>query len=163
MGHSSLRKLILGGAIAALGAWYAIDTFLPGAGPAKAGAATADVAKIPEIGDEPLPAVASRIPEAELAERRLLSAAPWPANPFFRAGTRKRGGEHGHEHTPASGTEQRYVLSATISGEKPLAMINGTVLSMGDRLGDGSMITAIDDYAVTLQGPQGPWVLELSE
>jgi hypothetical protein len=164
MSRSSLRKLILVGAIAALSAWLAIDTFLPAAGPAQARAATPDVARIPEIVGELLPEAASTIPEAELAERRLLAAAPWPADPFFRtATTRKHGGETRHEQAPASGANRPYVLSATVSGERPLAMINGTVLSVGDRLGDGSTITAIDNYAVTLQGPQGPWVLELSE
>ena len=105
-----------------------------------------------------------RAEEAELAERQLLLAAPWPADPFFRdVATRKHGGNSGDVHTPASRADQPYVLSATISGERPLAMINGTVLAVGDRLGDGSTITAIDNCAVTLQGPQGPWVLELSE
>jgi len=164
MSRSSLRKLILGAAIAALSVWYAIDTFLPTAGPAKARAARADVAKIPEIAEEPPPAAASTIPETELAERRSLAAAPWPADPFFRtAAPRQHGGETGHEQAPASRANQPYVLSATISGERPLAMINGTVLTVGDRLGDGSTITAIDNYAVTLQGSQGSWVLELSQ
>jgi hypothetical protein len=55
------------------------------------------------------------------------------------------------------------VLTATVSGERPLAMINGRVLSVGNRLEDGSIITGIDEYAVRLRGSQGPWILRLPE
>jgi hypothetical protein len=55
------------------------------------------------------------------------------------------------------------VLNGVLSGTKPLAMINGLVVTVGDRLADGSVITAIDSRSVTLQGPQGPWTLELAK
>jgi hypothetical protein len=161
MNRSNLRKLILGGAIAALGVWYVLGQLLPGIGPAKAGAATVDAAAVCEVADESLALVVST-DAPELDQRRLLAAAPWPANPFFRAAA----GEpeaHRQGRAAVSATEPRYALTATLSGEQPLAMINGEVLSIGDRLGDGSTITAINDWAVSLQGPHGPWILRLSE
>jgi hypothetical protein len=165
MNRSGLRKLILGAAIAALSAWVGLEQLLPGTGPAQAGAApAAAVAQQALLGELSAPAEAT-IPPAELAARRQLAAGPWPRDPFFRFTAPRHGGADGQPDTAARGAavQPRYVLSATLGGEKPLAMINGTVMSVGDRLGDGSTITAIDNYAVTLQGPQGPWILRLSE
>ena len=162
MSRSSLRKLILGSAIAALGVWYALEHVPTGAGPAEARAATTNAASLDEIVRELSPPTASLTPLDELEERRVLAAAPWPADPFFHFVAPEHEG-HGRERTTISDTRPRFALTATMGGDHPLAIINGTVLSIGDQLADGSKITAIDDYAVKLQGPYGPWILKLSE
>lgn len=162
MNRSGLRKLTLGGAIAALSTWYGLRQFLADVAPAEAEATTVAATDIDEIVGQLSTPPAPTISPAELRERGLLAAAAWPANPFFRFAAPEQA-QGGQEQTAHSEIGPRFLLNAIISGEQPLAMINGTVHSVGDHLADGSTITAIDEYAVTLQGPHGPWTLRLSE
>lgn len=166
MSPSGYRKLVFGSAIAGLSIWYGVSQLLPGTGPAQAEAATGESVAIDEVFAE-LSAATPVISEARLREQRILAAADWPENPFFHpvsarpVESREDAEEEGE---PSRGGEQpRFVLNAIISGTEPLAMINGLVVAIGDQLADGSVITAIDTYSVTLQRPQGPWILRLSE
>jgi hypothetical protein len=162
MSRSRLRKLILGAAIAALSAWYELGQLLTGAGPSEAGAMTAGTIDADSVVGAMWFPTTPPFPQAELRERSRLTEAAWPADPFFRGGVggREPSGESG---VMVGETDFRPLLTAILQGDEPLAMINGAVLSVGDRLADGSTITAIDDYKVRLQGPQGPWILRLSE
>jgi len=162
MNRSGLRKLILGGVIAALSAWYGLRQFLGDAAPSQAEAATADVTDIEEIVGQWSTSASPTIPPAGPRARGLLAAAAWPADPFFRLATPEQTPGR-PEETPHSEIGPRFLLNAIISGQRPLAMINGTVHSVGARLADGSTIIAIGEYAVSLQGPHGPWTLRLSE
>lgn len=165
MDPSGYRKLVFGCAIAGLSIWYGISQLLPEAGPAQAEATTGESVATEEVLAEwsaPAPATS----EARLRELRILAATDWPEDPFFRTVSAHpaESREDVQEREPSRGTGQpRLVLNAIISGAKPLAMIDGLVVAIGDQLADGSVITAIDTYSVTLQRPQGPWILRLSE
>jgi hypothetical protein len=166
MDASGYRKLVFGCAIAGLSLWYGISQLVPGAGPAPAEATTGESVAIEEVlagWSVPAPATS----EAWLREQATLAATDWPEDPFFGAvsahlaESREDAEEAGE---PSRGTEQpRFVLNAIISGAEPLAMIDGLIVAVGYQLADGSVITAIDTYSVTLQRPQGPWILRLSE
>ena len=162
MSRSGVRKLILGSAIAGLSLWYGLRQHLTGAGPSVAEATTADAMNIDEILGALSPAAVTAEMQAELRERRLLAGAAWPADPFFKLTASEQQPDR-QEQAADGAIGPRFLLKAIMSGERPLAMINGTVCAIGDRLADGSTIIAIDDYTVTLQGPQGPWLLKLSE
>lgn len=162
MNRSGLRKLILGSAIAALSLWYGLRQHLTGAGPSVAEATTAEVMNIDEILGALSPVAVTAEMQAELRERRLLAEAAWPADPFFKF-TAPDQQQVQQEQAVDGAMGPRFLLKAIMSGERPLAMINGTVCAVGDRLADGSTIIAIDDCTVTLKGPQGPWLLRLSE
>jgi len=89
-------------------------------------------------------------------------AAVWPRDPFFRfadpgAGEETRAGPADPRPTA------RFALSAVLSGSPPLALINGRVVAVGDRLADGSIVVAIDADSVTLEGSQGSWTLRLRD
>ena len=166
MNPSRYRKLVFGCAIAGLSIWYGISQLLPGVGPAQSEATTGESVAI----DEVLAGLSVATPAtstARLREQRILAAADWPQDPFFHpisAYPVESREDAEEEHGPSRGAEQpRLVLIAIISGAEPLAMIDGLVVAIGDQLADGSVITAIDTYSVTLQRPQGPWTLRLSE
>jgi hypothetical protein len=160
MNRNGLRKVILGGVIAALSTWYGLRQFLGDAAPSPADAAATDVTDIEMIVGQL--STAATIPQPAPPEPAPPAATPWPADPFFRFAAPERA-QGRQVQTSPSASGPRFLLNAIISGQRPLAMINGTVHSVGERLADGSTIVAIGEYAVTLQGPQGPWTLELPE
>jgi hypothetical protein len=155
---------VFGCAIAGLGIWLGVSQLFPDAGPAEARAEVAGL----EVADEILAEFSGSKPPFSptlLREWRVLAAADWPADPFFRQHSpllEENAEAQGRVREP-SVERPRLVLNAIVSGAKPLAMINGLVVLVGDRLADGSVITAIEDYVVRLEGPQGPWTLRLSE
>ncbi len=158
MSRDRLRKLVLGGAVAVLGAWIVLPRVWSGLGPTTAQAAPTEASV-----DEPNAAAA--VPEgapveyvADLAE---WVSAPWPDDPFRVTPTTAEDDQP--KVDAASPAAYRPVLSAILSGATPQALIDGQVFKVGDRLADGSVIAAIEDLRVTLQGPQGPWLLELPE
>ena len=161
MSRSGYRRLALGCLIAGLSTWYGLSHLLAGAGPAGALAATSEPSDVDELLDLP-PTRVSAAWEAVLREQRERAQAEWPANPFFRlVATAAEDDEEDDAQVLLA--EPRFVLSAVIGGTRPLAVINGLVVTIGDRLADGSTITAIGGYSVRLHGPEGTRTLRLSE
>ncbi len=159
MGRDRLRKLVLGGAVASLGAWVVLPRIGPALGPTPAQAAPAEV-------DAAGPAAAAPAPDDArpeyAADLHQWVAAPWPDDPFRLTPTEVAEGEKTTADAQPTAA-YRPVLSAILSGAASQALIDGQVFKVGDRLADGSVIAAIEDLRVTLQGPQGPWMLELPE
>lgn len=163
MKAENYRKLVFGGAIAGLGAWVGLAHLLPGTGPAEVWAKSTEPQ---EIG-ETLAALSESMPSASQTmadEQPAAAAVAWPADPFFRSGAWSQYDRQTQaQPSELSGGQPGFVLNAVLSGTKPLAIINGLVVTVGDRLADGSVITALDSRSVTLQGPQGTWTLELAK
>jgi hypothetical protein len=161
MGRSGCRKLILGCAIAVLAVWYGLSQVITETGPASAQASTEAV---PEVGEliGPTISVVSPIPEAVKREQRKLASADWPADPFFtRISTSLP--EDPKNTAEVLSDEPRLVLRAIVGGARPLAMIDGLVVAVGDQLADGSTVVAIGTDSVTLDGSHGTWILKLSQ
>jgi hypothetical protein len=157
MARDRLRKLLLGGSLAVLGAWVVLPRVWSGLGPAEAQAAPPE-----EMTNESVTGAAAPADPAPTyaAELDAWATAPWPDDPF-RLPPALVEGEQPKPDAPSSAG--RPVLSAILSGAAAQALIDGQVLKVGDRLADGSVIAAIENSRVTLQGPQGRWTLELSE
>ena len=157
MNRSGLRKLLLGGSVAALAAWGVIDRLLPDAGPAEAQAATAGES------DESVTLVSpTDAADGQPAVRNWPVATAWPENPFFRVVVEVSDEPASPASEPVP-DEPRLILQALISGPTALAMINSEVVAVGQRLADGTLVTAIEADSVTLRGTHGIRTLELSE
>lgn len=157
MSRSGYRKLILMGLIAALGCWYGVTTWLPGGGPVVASAVTGDASGLEEILGASLGL--AELPAPVAAELSALERRAWPPNPFFRDVVTGDAEEPMGEDDAA----ERVVLSGVIGGQTPLALINGMVVSVGDRLADGSVVITIDEYSVELDGPGGSRLLSIEK
>jgi len=160
MKSSDRRKLIMGCAIGGLGIWIGISRLAPGGGPDSAAAATSEA---DEFEIDPNAATRPALAPDVLAAQRELADAEWPANPFFRRAAGAAGGLQESENPVDQDERGLFVLNAIISGAAPRAMINGRVVTVGNRLDDGSVITAIDAFEITIEGPCGASVLRLPD
>lgn len=160
MNPNRLKKTVMASLIGALGLWLAVDRFLPGMEPVRAEAAES-VASVepPDASEEIVPVAKSDDPEIQ-RERDRWTQAPWPADPFNRD---HRGETAVNNSNNETGTSARHALTAIVTGRRPLALIDGAYLTVGDKLPDGSRIEAIGSNSVALQGPEGPWTLMLPE
>ena len=158
MSPDAYRKLILGGAIVVLGSWYGVSDLLSGARPAQATAATGEA--LDAVQTLRAGASFAALPEAVERELKELKPLPWPTDPFFRGASHTLAK---HDVIAPGAGENRTVLNGIIRGDPPLAMINGTIVAVGDRLADGSVVTAVNGLSVCLDGPNGPRILELEE
>lgn len=107
-------------------------------------------------------------PKADLLATRLPDqGAPtgghWPADPFFRpapASGKKAGQE---QVQPVAGDHASYHLTAILGGVNPLAILDGQVVGLGDRLAGGAYVAAIEELSVILETPTGKVVVKLPE
>jgi hypothetical protein len=160
MTRSDRRKLVFGGLIVGLASWYGLSPWLDNPVPARAQAASVDTAD-PNDSEE-LFTWALVEPSTPVRQQPGDVTGEWPDNPFF--GAQPASSQREADTSSASPAEAaRFVLNAILSSAEPLAMINGQVYAVGDRLADGSEIVAIGTSSVTLHGPHGKWTLELSE
>jgi hypothetical protein len=159
MSPSALRRLILGAILAGVagyGLWQ-----LRGGPDSAAGQASSSESS-PELDEAAPLAGTPRLSEKHQRERATLTAAGWPPDPFHRHGQTGLPQLLGPELTEPEQTGS-LMLSGIISGSSPLAMINGRVVAVGDRLGQGAIVTTIDDDSVTLQTPNGKRILRLPD
>ena len=161
MSRSGYRKLVLGCLIAALSTWYGLSRIVGDTGPASALAATEESSGADESLDD-LSLDIAPVPRIRPRAGRESAQVEWPADPFFRRAPTAVEEDPG-DGVEARAQEPRFVLRAIIEGVRPLALIDGVVVAVGDRLVDGSTVVAIRAYSVTLQGPQGTWILRLSQ
>jgi hypothetical protein len=159
MSLKAVRRLALGGVIAALGAWLIIAHLVPSTGPRLAQAAAAADADTSSADAEPLApllAAATALRASEVPPSRT-----WPPSPFRLAELEptQGGAENAPHDTGAMPTAFR--LEGIISGPPPRALISGQILAVGDSLPGGHTVVVIDAYSVTLEGPQGTWTLLL--
>jgi hypothetical protein len=155
MNPEHMKRTLMGSLIGVLAIWLALDRYLPSAKPSPADAATAVNAEDTTVLVAPPKAVD---PLNEQVRQEWANKA-WPANPFNRT----RPAARTDSEKKKTGEAARYALSAIVTGRRPLALIDGAYLTIGDRLPDGSSIKAIGQNSVTLQGPDGPWTLTLPE
>ncbi|MCK4340576.1 MAG: hypothetical protein KAY37_02485 [Phycisphaerae bacterium] len=161
MNRSGYRKLILGGLIAGLGGWGVVNRVFSTGGATEVQAATAVVPRAVALSAEPVqPAALEHV--AELTERDAPVPGGWPPDPFFRLSASEPDEDEAADSETAS-EQMQFVVDAIISGTTPLAVINGEVVAVGGQLSDGSTVTAIESYSVTLRGAQGEWTLKLSD
>ena len=164
MRSNGRRQLILGGLIAGLGIWFGAGRLLGEAGPAHARADGSDSwSDEADALDRSTggPVASEAVQRARRAQQDLADAA-WPRNPFLRP-LSERTQESDQEHADTPAEQPQFVLNAIVGGTAPLAMINGRTVAEGDVLSDGSTLTAIDAYSVTLRGPRGIWTLRLPD
>jgi hypothetical protein len=154
MSREAARRLAIGGVIAGLGGWLVLPRVLGTAGPAVACAA-------PMTAENETVAAPAAATEPAPDQRAARTAAPWPADPFPVL-PEPTGGVEQTVAEPAVAQRQP-ALNAIVSGPTPHALIDGKIVAIGDRLPDGSIVTAIGAYAVSLQGPQGAYSLELAQ
>ena len=159
MNPKNYKQIAMGGLIGVLSIWFVLDRFAPSAQPATASAATEVAVDVEEDADLDAPLIEPVDPALEEA-REVWTNKAWPANPFKH--DRAQSAKSNTEDEQVEGTV-RYSLSAIVNGKRPLALIEGAYLSVGDRLPDGSRIQAIHQNSVTLEGPDGPWKLTLPE
>jgi hypothetical protein len=159
MSPSTLRRLILGGILAGMtgyGLWQ-----LRG-GPDSAAAQNSSPESSPEPDEADPLAATLQLSEEHQRERAALTAAAWPPDPFRRLEQTGSLRLLRPEPTEARQTGA-LILSGIISGSSPLAMIDGRVVTVGDRLGQGAVVITIDDDSVTLQTPKGTRILRLPD
>jgi hypothetical protein len=154
MNRDGLRRLIMGGVIAGLGGWLVLPRVIGTTGPAMACAA-------PTTAENETVAAPAAATEPAPDQRAELTAAPWPADPFLVL--REPPTAVGQTVAEPAVAPRQPVLNAIISGPTPRALIDGKIVTLGDRLADGSIVTAIGAYAVSLQGPQGAYSLALAQ
>ena len=160
MRPSAYRKLVLGGLVAALGAWVVIPRLLGGAAPRTAHAAEAEDAGSAESEADWVPPVVNVADVTGLAPDESATV-PWPEDPFFR---RHLAANAEQDQSPAAQVKRAGpVLSAVVDGPMPWALINGRIVTVGDQLADDSVVLAINTDSVTLSGPEGTWTLKLPE
>jgi hypothetical protein len=94
---------------------------------------------------------------------QTLAQASWPPDPFSRAAAQPAADSAVDTIRSGGDGELRCVLNGIISGDPPLAMINGMVVALDDRLADGTVVTSIGPDSVTLERPTGTQVLGLQE
>ena len=162
MNSNRLRKVVMGGLIAALAGWYGLTQWPPAASLA---ATEEDAVELEDTFEQLV--AAQNTSESARASSALggnRAALPWPADPFFRLVENRETVAADDEETPQVIPDKpTYSLTAIIGGLSPLAMINGRVVSVGDLLTDSVTVVAIDDLSVTLREPSGIRVLELPE
>ncbi len=99
------------------------------------------------------PAARAEWAEAWREGMRLRSASEGTADPFYRSTAERNLPEREHEvlEEPAPAPEQfAHSLDGMMGGEEPVAIIDGKVRRLGDEIGDGWVITAIDLDARTV-------------
>ena len=118
-------------------------------------AAAADTAAAePEHVQPDVPAAAE--PRGALTAKqaeawRLTAAADWPDDPFTRI--ERYSDQSGVDPIVAdedSGDNRGFVLNAVMKGDPPLAMVNGRIVAVGDRI-DDAIVERIGSYSVRLR------------
>jgi hypothetical protein len=162
MNPSARRKLILGGAIAVLGAWVALPPVLRRVGPAQAQAADRKLERDTEdVADDTSDLVASVLAAvAALPAVEVPVSSGWPASPF---GCRDAAADTGTSSPAPRNPSPVLRLDGIILGDAPRALIGGQIVGVGDQVAGDYTVTAIDTNSVTLVGPQGPWTLTLPQ
>lgn len=163
---NSYRKPLLGGVILVLGGWHALSQWSASGKPAAARGA--DAAAMPEAADADLRRNSAAAVFAEMRRRQAeWAAAAWPANPFNRLSSAAQKTAAAPPARPADniGTtaSETWTLTAILSGNPPLALINGQIVKTGDFLTDNLYVFSITAKAVALQGPEGTRILQLAE
>lgn len=156
MRTDSQRKLIFGLAIGGLAVWAGIMYWPPAESRA---ASTPTISAIKTLRDVPrdMEDIEQPAPPVWADD---AGSVPWPANPFFRERPAvAQEAEAVDVFSPASGVD--YVLTAILSGEPPMAMIDGRLVGVGDKLGDQTIIIGIDGSTVTIREPDQTRVLRL--
>lgn len=102
------------------------------------------------------------LPQALRRRRAEALAASWPENPFDR-NRPARVDPDKIENLPMRGEKTRFVLNAIVSGDCPLAMIDGKVFAVGDSLYGEYKVAAIDSESVRLEGAGGSRNLRLAK
>ena len=160
MSSSAVRKLVLGGLVATLGAWVLVPRLLGVAIPRAARAAEAEATEDAEPEADWVPPVVN-VPDAARPAPDESATVAWPEDPFFC----RHSAASATQDQPAAGAKKRAgpVLSAVVNGAAPWALIDGQVVTVGGRLADDYTVVAIETDSVTLSGPEGTWTLKLPE
>lgn len=82
---------------------------------------------------------------------RLAAARGWPDDPFTRIERySERSAEDPVSADENSSDKRGFVLNAVMKGDPPLAMINGRIVGVGDRI-DEAIVERIGSYSVRLR------------
>ena len=157
---SRLRTSLLGGAILVLIIVYAVPRITGRGGPASVLAAPAAAEPNETVRNKPL--ALARAQTALWAARAAAEQA-WPENPFVVPPAQDLPGTPSvsNASAPRTTVAVKHVLKAIITGDTPRAVLNESVVAVGDVLWDGSVVLSIDAGSLTLRGPEGTTVLNI--
>ena len=138
---------------------YLVITRIGGGGPASAAAAAAVASQTPIIVDDAAAAVPQMDDSAELTPEqteawRSIAAAAWPDDPFTKMERFSEPDSGSGQVAPNPDDTRAYVLNAVMKGNPPLAMIDGRIVTVGDRI-DGAVVEEIGAYTVRLRLQDG--------
>ena len=125
-----------------------------GGGPVSAAAAAAqttiveDAAPVAKMDD-----IAELTPE-QIEAWRSTAAAAWPEDPFTKMERFSDPDSGSGPASPSADDTRAFVLNAVMKGNPPLAMINGRIVTIGDRI-EGAVVEEIGAYSVRLRLQDG--------
>jgi len=89
------------------------------------------------------------------------SAADWPPDPFTTVERYSDRIGATEPEADESEDEPRYVLHAVMRRDPPLAMIDGKIVTIRDRVAGGAVVEAIGPYTVRLRTNDGVRTLRI--
>lgn len=108
----------------------------------------ANVAAVPKTDD-----IAELTPE-QIEAWRSTAASAWPDDPFTKMQQVSEPDSESGPDSPNSDDTRAFVLNAVMKGYPALAMINGRIVTVGDRI-NGAVVEEIGSYSVRLRLPDG--------
>ena len=121
-----------------------------GGGPVSAAAAPSRTTIVEAAAPGPKASHMAELTPEQIEAWRTAAASAWPDDPFTKM---ERFSDPDSESGPASPSpddKHAYVLNVVMKGNPPLAMINGRIVTVGDRI-DNAVVEEIGSYSVRLR------------
>jgi hypothetical protein len=141
-------KIALFTAIGGLSIYLVITRM--GAGPDSAAAAPSQTTIAEDSAAAPKTDGMPELTAEHVEAWRATAAMAWPDDPFTKV---ERFSDPDSESGPASPNpddKRAFILNAVMKGNPPLAMINGRIVTVGDRI-DSAVVEEIGSYSVRLR------------